>query len=102
MVDIRNNFSYYIEKMELLDSIMDNCGPLLGPEELAEELEEFPDFENLVFDLGGYSYDSRDWIFKSDVEEFWSIFYKKMDEYKKYMLGIAKKAGVSQAFLSIR
>lgn len=92
---IRKNFLLYVEKIEILDSLLDNLSPLLGPEELAEELEEFPDFENLVFHLDGYTYESRVWIFKSDIEEFRSILSKKIEKYKKYTADIAANTRVS-------
>ena len=94
MDDIRKNISQYEEYMSILDRMLDDCEPWLSDEELVEELEYDPDYENIVYDLSDYMFDDRNYVLKSEIENFRFILCEKLIEYDKYLVEITVNSGV--------
>jgi hypothetical protein len=94
MDDIHKNISQYEEYMRILDRMLDDCEPWLSDEELVEELEYDPDYENIVYDLSDYRFDDRNYVLKSEIEHFRFILCEKLIEYDKYLDDITVNSGV--------
>jgi hypothetical protein len=113
ILKVHNNFSYYKENydanLEIIDSMLRECETYLSDEDLEYVLEVNPnfyanyadpaDFDNLIFYLGEYTYEGRNWIYKHEIVEMRKFLVEKMAEYDKFILDITVNAGVQFAIL---
>jgi hypothetical protein len=105
MVEIHNDFSYYLyhyeENLEILNSMLWECMALVDEEDLEYILEKLPNFVNYnyVFCLGDLIYEDRDWIYRHEIEAMKQFILEKMAEYEKFKLELDVKAGVQVALL---
>jgi hypothetical protein len=103
MEEMHSNIGYYKEILEISKNMLGACEKIIyDEEELNEILEDYPDFENLAFDLCEYEYQGCTWIYKYEIEEFVDILSQKMTEYKKFLTDITVNAGVALALLRLQ
>ena len=104
--DIHKNISYYedmyCENMETLDTMLSKCDTVFDEEDLEYVLETIPEFENIVFYIGDFTYDDRGWINKYEIDAMKTFLVEKMAEYKKFQLELNVNAAVALALLRLQ